>query len=54
MILHTFSEFISHNIHTFKELPRNKSKLTFKSSYQTLLTLSGSYYQTIQHNLPDI
>ena len=44
---------LSNNTYTFRELLPNRSK-HFQSSYQTLLTLSGSYSQTLLHFFPDI
>ena len=54
MILQFFSEFIWNKTHIFRELLTNKSKHIIQSSYQTLLILSGSYFQAVLHTFPDI
>ena len=51
MIIHTVSEFITNNTHTFKELLQNNT--TRFSKHQAILPFSESYWQTIQQTFPD-
>ena len=51
MILHIFSEFISNNTHTFRQLlPNNTTQF---STHQTILTFSEGYWQTMLQTFPD-